>query len=64
MALFVLIGLTAVSAGLASGEARAEGWPLALVAGIYSLYVLAVIADVVVGVLLCRRLSTVGSGRT
>lgn len=63
VALFVLIGVTADSTGLASGEARAEGWPLALVAGSYSLYVLAVLADTVVGVLLCRRLFTVGSGR-
>jgi hypothetical protein len=64
VALFALIGLTADSTGLASGEARAEGWPLGLVASMYSLYVLAVLADTVVGALLCRRLFTIGSRRT
>lgn len=64
VALFVLVGVTADTTGLASGAARAEGWPLVLVGGVYALYVLAVIADTVVGVLLCRRLFAPSSART
>ncbi|SEA51893.1 hypothetical protein SAMN04515680_0601 [Leifsonia sp. 21MFCrub1.1] len=63
VAFFVLTGVSADLTGLASGDTPAEGWPRALVVGAYTLYVLAVIADTVVGVLLCRRLFAPGSGR-
>ncbi|MDF1479585.1 hypothetical protein PYV02_10875 [Leifsonia sp. H3M29-4] len=46
----------AQATGLASGRTAAEGWPLALVTGVYALYVAATIGLFVVGVLLCRAL--------
>ena len=58
--LFVLVGIAAEATGLASGATRPQGWPLTLVVGVYGLYVLAVIAQCVVGVLLCRRLFAPG----
>lgn len=56
-ALGVLFGATTIAAtatGLASGSTAAEGWPLALVAGLYALYVGTVIALFVAGVVMCR----------
>lgn len=44
----------AEATGLASGRTPASGWPFALVMTAYGLYVAAVIAVVVAGILLCR----------
>lgn len=55
----VFIGLTVwltAATGLGSGAVAPEGWPLALVAGAYVVYVGAAIALVVAGILLCRDL--------
>lgn len=54
--LFALVDVLAVVTGLASGRTAATGWPLALVAGTYALYALAVAGTFVLGVLLCRAL--------
>lgn len=54
--LFALVDVLAVATGLASGRAPAAGWPLALVAGTYALYAVAVAAMFVLGALLCRAL--------
>jgi hypothetical protein len=52
--LFLLVAVAADWTGLASGETAATGWPLALVAGAYGLYVLSVVGLLVAGVALCR----------
>ena len=46
----------AMLTGLASGEREAAGWPLALVLGIYIIYVLAEIFLGVIGIRLARQL--------
>lgn len=53
---FALVVVLAIATGLASGRTAAAGWPLALVAGMYVLYALAVAGMFVLGVLLCRAL--------
>ncbi|GHF13104.1 hypothetical protein [Pseudolysinimonas yzui] len=58
-AVVVLLAATALFAnatGLASGSTEAEGWPLAIVAGTYALYVAAVVTLFVTGIVLCRDL--------
>jgi hypothetical protein len=54
--LFALVEVLAVVTGLASGRTPAAGWSLALVAGAYALYVVAVAGMLVLGGLLCRAL--------
>lgn len=53
---FALVDALAAVTGLASGRTSAAGWPLAMVAGLYALYALAVAGTFVLGVLLCRGL--------
>jgi hypothetical protein len=54
--LLAATALVANVTGLASGSTEAEGWPLAIVAGTYALYVAAVVALFVAGIVLCRDL--------
>lgn len=59
--LFAVTSGSAIWTGLASGRTEAAGWPLAVVAGSYGLYVAAVIVLLVAGVLLCRDVFRRGS---
>ena len=46
----------AVLTGLASGETEAAGWPLVLVASFLTLYIAALIAHCITGILLLKKL--------
>lgn len=59
--MFGLTTWTAAATGLASGATGAAGWPLAIVIGSYALYVAAVIAALVAGIVLFRDLFRRGS---
>lgn len=52
----VLTQVVATATGLASGERVAEGWPFALVVGIFVVFFVAHAATAVVGILLARDL--------
>jgi hypothetical protein len=53
---FGAMSVLATATGLASGRTAAEGWPLVVVMGSYSLYVAGVIGLFIAGVVLAREL--------